>query len=157
MNKFVWDTSAITNIKESDKNGYSPAYSLYKDLSDGWIDIKYQNIFPALAVFELNATISRKERENNKILREFYLLDDNSIIYDIDKDLILKSNELFSKDGFNQLRGADLVFACIAYIEDAYLITLDKGFKKYVSEHIKIIDLNDSRDRANYIDLFNQN
>lgn len=156
MHKFVWDTSALINIKEPNENGYSPAYSLYKDLADGWIDIKYKNIFPALSVFELNATISRKERENNKILREFYLLDENSIIYNIDKDLILKSNEIISKKGFDQLRGADLVFACIAYVEDAYLVTLDKAFKKYIGEYIKVIDLNDSRDRVNYRDLFNK-
>jgi len=154
MYKFVWDASAIANIKELDINGYSPSYSLYKDLSDGIIDISYQNIFPALAVFEVNATISRKKREDIKILRDFYLFDDNSILYDIDKNLILKSNELFSKKGFDKLRGMDLVFACIAYIEDAYLVTLDKGFKKHVSEHIKIIDLNDSRDNATYRELF---
>jgi hypothetical protein len=43
-----------------------------------------------------------------------------------------------------------LVFACIAYIEGAYLVTLDKQFRKSVSEHIKIIDLNDSLDSPKY-------
>ena len=34
MQKFIWDTSAIVNIKESNEQGYSPGYSLYKDLAD---------------------------------------------------------------------------------------------------------------------------
>jgi predicted nucleic acid-binding protein len=150
MKKFVWDTSAIINIKEPNEQGYSPAHSLYKDLSDGWIKGEYLNIFPSLAIFEVSATVSRMHRNGKKILREFYLMDENSILYDIDQDLISKSNELYAKEGFNKLRGADLVFACIAYVEDAYLVTLDKQFDKNVSRYIKVIDLNDSRNSANY-------
>ena len=41
MRKLVWDTSAIMTIKEPDQQGYSPAYSLFKDLSDGWIPGPY--------------------------------------------------------------------------------------------------------------------
>ena len=72
------------------------------------------------------------------------------MIYKLDQDFIYKSNELFAKKGFDLLRGADLVFACIAYIESAYLVTLDKAFKKYVSEDIKVIDLNDSFKDSEY-------
>jgi hypothetical protein len=35
IKKFVWDTSALINIKEPNENGYSPAHSLYKDFNDG--------------------------------------------------------------------------------------------------------------------------
>jgi hypothetical protein len=150
MKKFVWDTSAIINIKDRNSGGYSPGYSLFKDLSDGWISGSYQNIFPSLAVFEVSATISRMHRAGKRILREFYLMDENSILYDVNQSLISKSHDLFAKQGFDQLRGADLVFACIAYIEGAYLVTLDKQFRKSVSEHIKIIDLNDSLDSPKY-------
>ena len=150
MKKFVWDTSAIINIKEQNSEGYSPGYSLFKDLSDGWISGPYQNIFPSLAVFEVSATISRMHRDGKRILREFYLMDENSILYDINQSLISKSHDLFAKQGFDQLWGADLVFACIAYIEGAYLVTLDKQFGKSLSEHIKIIDLNDSLDSPKY-------
>jgi len=150
MKKFVWDTSAIINIKEPNSEGYSPGHSLFKDLSDGWISGPYQNIFPSLAVFEVSATISRMHRDGKRILREFYIMDENSILYDVNQNLISKSHNLFAKQGFNQLRGADLVFACIAYIEGAYLVTLDKQFGKNVSKHIKIIDLNDSLDSPKY-------
>ncbi|NQU03883.1 MAG: PIN domain-containing protein [Syntrophaceae bacterium] len=150
MNKFVWDTSAIINIKEPNSEGYSPGHSLYKDLSDGWIAGEYLNIFPSLAVFEVSATVSRMHRDGKKILREFYLMDDHSVLYDVDKELILKSNDLFAKTGFEKLRGSDLVFACIAQVEGAYLVTLDKQFSKDVLEYIKVLDLNDSRGAPNY-------
>ncbi len=114
MHKFVWDTSAIVNIKESNDDGYSPGRSLFKDLSDGWIDIDYQNIFPTLAVFEVNATVSKLARKGKPVLREFYLLDDRALMYDVDQELIRKANQLFTLDGFDKLYGADLVFACIA-------------------------------------------
>ncbi len=154
MKKFVWDTSAIINIKEPNKERYSPAHSLYKDLADGWIEGPYLNIFPSLAVFEVAATVSRMHRDGVKILRDFYIMNDNSILYNIDQDLITKCNDLFAKDGFCQLRGADLIFACIAFVENAYLVTLDKHFEKSVSGQVKVIDLNESRESANYRCLF---
>jgi hypothetical protein len=150
MIKLVWDTSAIINIKESNAKGYSPGRSLYKDFSDGWIKGPYQNIFPSLAVFEVAATVSRMRREDICILREFYIMDENSVLYDVDQKLISESHNLFAKPGFDQLRGADLVFACIAYIEEAYLVTKDRDFGKNVSEYVRIIDLNDSLHSPKY-------
>lgn len=150
IKKFVWDTSAIINLKEPDENGYSPGSSLIRDLSDGWISGPYLNIFPSLAVFEVAATISRMHRDGKEILREFYLMNENSVLYTVDQSLIYKSNDLFSKPGFNQLRGADLVFACIAAIEDAYLVTLDKAFRKHLSNQLRIIDLTESMGTPNY-------
>lgn len=154
LKKFVWDTSAIINIKEPNANGYSPGYSLIKDLSDGWIPGPYLNIFPSLAVFEVSATVSRMHRDGKRILREFYLMDENSKLYDVDQSLISKSYDLFAKPGFDRLQGADLVFACIAFIENAYLVTLDKAFRKHLSEQLRIIDLTESRDTSNYRRLF---
>ena len=100
------------------------------------------------------ATVSRLHREGKRILREFYLLDDNAVLYDVDKVLIEKSYDLHAKPGFDQLRGADLVFACIAHIEDAYLVTLDKAFKKNLSGELRILDLNESIDSPKYRALF---
>lgn len=150
MKRFVWDTSAIIDIKKMYGDMHSRSYGLIKDLSDGWIPGPYQNIFPALAVFEVNATVSRMNRDGERILREFYLMDDNAVMYDLDQDFVYKSAELFTKTGFNMLRGADLVFACIAYIENAYIVTLDKAFKKHISRDVKVIDLNDSIEDSEY-------
>jgi hypothetical protein len=154
IKKFVWDTSAIVNIKEPDENGYSPGHSLFKDLTDGWIPGPYLNIFPSLAVFEVSATVSRMHRDGRRILRDFYLMNENSVLYDVDQSLILKSHDLVAKAGFDQLRGADLVFACISSIEDAYLVTKDQAFRKHLPTQLQIIDLNESVTVPNYRRLF---
>jgi hypothetical protein len=154
IKKFVWDTSAIVNIKEPDENGYSPGHSLFKDLTDGWIPGPYLNIFPSLAVFEVSATVSRMHRDGKRILRDFYLMNENSVLYDVDQSLILKSHDLVAKAGFDQLRGADLVFACIASIEDAYLVTKDQAFRKHLPTQLQIIDLNESVTVPTYRRLF---
>ena len=153
IKKFVWDTSAIINIKEPNADGYSPGYSLIKDLSDGWIPGPYQNIFPAIAAFEVSATVSRKHREGQRILREFYIVDENSIVYEINQNLVRRSHEIVTMDGFCKLRGADLIFACIAYLEKAYLVTLDKQYE-VVSHHLQVINLNDSKESARYRSIF---
>lgn len=150
MIKLVWDTSAIINIKE---NGYSPGYSLYTDFSEGIIEGPYINIFPTVAVFEVNAVVSKKHRKGINILREFYILNDNSIMYDIDVNFVSKCKDIVASPGFDKLNGADLIFACIAYLEKAYLVTLDKHFM-VVSSKINLINLSESLDSPNYRKLF---
>jgi predicted nucleic acid-binding protein len=149
MKIFVWDTSALINIKEGNSDGYSPARSLFKDLSDGWIKGPYRNIFPAIAFFEINATVSQKHRTGSNILRDFYILRSQKETYPVDNKLIRKCAQLVETEGFSSLRGADLIFACIAKIEGGYLVTLDKAFNK-LRDKISVIDLNESRDQAVY-------
>jgi predicted nucleic acid-binding protein len=120
-----------------------------KDFSDGWLPGPYLNIFPAIAYFELQASISRKHRNGGKVLREFFIIDESSMVYPIDQALITKSNSLTALPNFDQLRGADLIFACIAYLEGAELVTLDNHFR-CVANQIGIIDLNESRDAPKY-------
>lgn len=67
--RFVWDTSALLNIKEPNEQGYSPGHSFYKDFSDGWLPGPYFNIYPSIAVFEVQASISRLHREGRNMLR----------------------------------------------------------------------------------------
>jgi len=120
-----------------------------KDLSDGWIPGPYRNIFPSIAAFEVDVSVSRMLREGKKILRHFYIVDDHSLIYPIDQKLIRRCGDLVTMDGFSRLRGADLIFACIAYLESAYLVTLDGDFNG-VSQHVKVLDLNESLDAPKY-------
>jgi len=145
LKRFVWDTSTIVNIKEPDDKGYSPGHSLMKDLSDGWIEGPYQSISPSIAAFEVSASVSRMHREGKKILREFFIVDEYSVLYPIDQKLITRSAPVVRMDGFRELRGADLIFACIAYLENAFLVTLDNGYQS-VSDSIRIINLNESRE-----------
>lgn len=153
VKRFVWDTSALLNIKEPNAQGYSPGASFYKDFNDGWLPGPYFNIYPSISVYELQASISRMRREGRQVLREFYVVGENSIVYPIDQELIYRCESLFDKPGFAALRGADLIFACIAHLEDAYLVTLDKGFSA-VATQVRVVDLNTSRESPEYRSLF---
>ena len=88
-------------------------------------------------------------REGKKLLREFYIVDDCAVVYTIDQDLIRRSSELVTMEGFSKLRGADLIFACIAYLENACLVTLDGHFSE-VSRLVNVLNLNESRDAPKY-------
>ena len=76
-------------------------------------------------------------------------MNEHSIVYPVDSQLITRSAEVTVKPGFSELRGADLVFACIAYLEDAFLITIDSHFSR-VTADVKVIDLNLSRTAPEY-------
>lgn len=149
----VWDTSALVNLKEKNEFGYSPADSLWKDLSDGWIVGPYQNIIPAISAFEIFAAVSNKNRRKEKMLHEFWIIGPNEEIYDIDKSFIERSSSIVRMEGFDRLRGADLIFACIAKLENAMLVTLDNGFN-HVANQITVINLNKSRDKPKYQEEF---
>jgi predicted nucleic acid-binding protein len=82
-------------------------------------------------------------------LRDFYIFDENSLIYSIDQKLIQQCNQFVTMSGFDSLRGADLIFACIAMLENAYLVTLDNHFRS-VSNYINVINLNESRENPVY-------
>ena len=151
--KLVWDTSALVNIKEPNAQGYSPGLSLWKDLADGWILGPYLNLIPAMAAFEIPATVSRKRKEGGGMLHEFYLMGDNEVLYPIDEKLVLAANDFLRTPGFDKLRGADLIFACIAKLESAWLVTLDRHFEA-VADQITVIDLNDSREQPRYRQRF---
>lgn len=153
MKKFVWDTSAILNIKEPNLQGYSPGHSFFKDLADGLILGPYQNIFPAIAAFEVDASVSRMQREGKSILREFYIVNDSAVVYPIDQSLIRRCAPLAAQDAFSKLRGADLIFACIAYLEEAYLVTLDNHFDA-VADSVKVVNLNASKNSPVYRRIF---
>lgn len=153
MIKLVWDTSALINIKEPNSEGYSPAHSLWKDLADGWISGPYQNIIPAIAAFEVPATVSRIRRDGGKMLHAFYLMGGNEILYPIDENFVTAAYSLTTETGFEKLRGCDLIYACVAKLEDAWLVTLDKGFSA-VADQITVIDLNDSREEPRYRNRF---
>ena len=155
MKKFVWDASALVNIKEPDSSGYSPGHSLFKDLADGWIDGPYLNIYPAIAAFEIDATVSKLHRKDKQVLRDFFIVNEHSSIYPIDQKLISKCAPLAARSGFSALHGADLIYACIAHIEQAYLVTLDRHFEVVASE-IQVIDLNQSRSSPRYRNFFRQ-
>jgi predicted nucleic acid-binding protein len=99
-------------------------------------------VVPTIAYFEYQATQSRLKREGKKAYRELYI--PNLEIYEISLKLIRKVSELDLPNWFEKLRGADLIYACIANIENIPLVTCDRHFDHYRQE-IKVINpLHDS-------------
>jgi predicted nucleic acid-binding protein len=86
------------------------------------------HIFPVIGWFEWQATLSRIERDGEKVLRDLYLIDEKNYVLYIDSSFVKKAHELGLHLKFSSLRGADLIFACAAVIEDATLVTRDTNF-----------------------------
>lgn len=109
---------------------------------------------PAIFLFEVAATVRRMNRRGMTTLHDFRIMGDSEEIYPIDQEFIHKASPLFHQPGFKDLFGDDLVFACVAKIVDAWLVTLVSAFRKEIGKHPTVIDLNDSRQRAAYRKLF---
>ena len=73
---------------------------------------------------------------------------DHEEIYPI-AALLKRSLALSATEGFRSFKSADLIFGCIAKIEDAWVITLDRNFQA-ISDQVKIIELNESRSEPHY-------
>lgn len=146
---FVWDTSALLNMKEPNSQRYSPAASLFKDLRSDPPPGRLRNIFPAHGYFELQASVSRKIRDESNTLREFWILGETEELYPINEKLIREFTPKCAEPGFSELRGGDLLFALIAERENAILVTLDRDFQA-VASLIEVWDLNDSREEPHY-------
>ncbi len=123
LQKFVWDNSALVALINSDEPHH--CYSFMKNHQS---DI---HIFPTIAWMEFQAAQSAKQRRTEKkVYRELWLLDEKNIVYEITQNFIEKvhKNELHLK--FDRLRGMDLIYASVAWLEKAPLVTLDSDFKK---------------------------
>jgi predicted nucleic acid-binding protein len=126
MKQFITDASfLISAIRDVDRN-HDACYTFFKENEDSeWI-------IPTIAYFEYQATQSRLKREGEKAYRELYI--PNPKIYPITHELIKKVSKLDLAVVFEDLRGADLICACIAKIEEIPLITCDSHFNKYQKE-----------------------
>ena len=129
--KYVWDASAlIAAVNTSDKHHFA-CHHFWKDNEEA------SYIFPMIAWFEFQATQSRKISREIRAVRDLYILDGNNRTVDIDRALVTAA----AKNGLHQrfwpLRGADLVYATVAALEDAPLVTTDTDFMKV--EGIEVI------------------
>ena len=118
--KYVWDNSALVDMVNSDTPRHDSCYGFMKNYEQA------VHIFPAIVWAEFQATQSRRARNGLNSYRELRLLDHKNIIYPIDHEFIKKmhAHDLYIK--FEKLRGMDLIYAGIAFLEEASLVTLDK-------------------------------
>ena len=136
--RYVLDTSVLTSIVNSDDSEHWSCYSFFKILHDAdnaiWV-------VPGLIVFEFQATQSRRYRERRPgepIFRHAPLFYTNTELYHVTKKFLIKVCDLHLYDMFRFLKGADLLYACIAKVEGIPLVTHDKAFDRY-SEEITLI------------------
>ena len=88
-------------------------------------------------LFEFNATQSRRYREKRPglpVFRNAPLFITNTELYEVTEAFLVKAWELGLYDIFSQLRGADLLYACIARVEGIPLVTHDADFDQYCNE-----------------------
>lgn len=132
MKKYITDSCFLVSTIRSQEPNHLPCYQFFRENEDvTWV-------VPVLAYFEYQAVQKQlQKRQNLKPYREVYI--SNLEIYDITLDLARKSSEMNLFEIFDSLRGADLIYACIAKIENIPLVTTDGDFQRY-SNHIEIIN-----------------
>lgn len=137
--RVVLDASVITSVVNSDDAFHQPCYQYFRDRHDAG-DVIW--VIPGLIMFEFQATQSRRYRERRPgqpVYRDSPLYVDQCEVFQVTKDFLWAVSEAKLYDLFAQLRGADLLYACIAKLERIPLVTHDKGFERYASE-LKLIN-----------------
>lgn len=132
--RLVLDACVLTSIVNSDDIFHQPCYQFFRERHD---EDAVSWVIPGLVMFEYQATQSRRYPESNpgkKVFRYAPLFVDKCELYELTKEFLWKVDELGLYDLFRNLKGADLVYACIAWVEGIPLVTHDKQFTQYGRE-----------------------
>jgi predicted nucleic acid-binding protein len=120
--RIVLDNSVLYAAVSSKDINHQRASSYLKNNSG------MTKVLPALAYFEYQATLSR----NGFNYRGVYI--ESVEIFDITREFAAKCAKQKLFDKFPKLKGADLIYACVAKILDIPLLTLDKDFDPYQNQ-----------------------
>lgn len=132
--RYALDASVLASIVNSDDAEHYSCYSFFRNLHD---DDKALWVVPGLIFFEFQAAQSRRYRERRSgkpVYRNAPLFYTNTELYHVTKKFLIKVSELELYDKFSHLKGADLLYACIARVEGIPLVTHDGGFDRYKGE-----------------------
>ena len=132
--RYILDTSVLVSIVNSDDTEHFSCYSFFRNLHE---EDAATWVVPGLIFFEFNATQSRRYREKCPglpVFRNAPLFIKNTELYEVTEAFLVKTWELGLYDLFSQLRGADLLYACIAKVESIPLVTHDCDFDQYCNE-----------------------
>src|SRR5262245_42062934 len=88
--------------------------------------------FLSFKQFSLGATEIGKLK--GPVFRHAPLFIENCELYQVKSSFLARVCELGLYGIFSQLKGADLLYACIAKVEEITLVTHDAGFDRYSSE-----------------------
>jgi predicted nucleic acid-binding protein len=134
LKRLIPDSSFIVSVVNSKDALHGPCYSYWKNSED-----KVLWIIPDLVFFEFQAAQSRRYQGKDEPYRELSLHRGNSRRFRITNKLLGTMWDMKLYDVFSGLKGADLLFACIAKAENLPLITCDNHFEKY-ADVIEIIN-----------------
>jgi predicted nucleic acid-binding protein len=130
--RYALDANVLASIVNSDDSEHFSCYSFFRNLDD---DDKATWIVPGLIFFEFQATQSRRYRERRQpVYRHAPLHYENTELYHVTKKFLGKVYELDLYNKFSSLRGQDLLYACIARVENIPLVTHDGDFDPYGEE-----------------------
>lgn len=119
---------AVLNM---DDTAHQESYWFFRNLHDAdaatWV-------VPGLVFFELQAIRARRFREK-KDASPFYqsipLFIENTELYEVTGAFLKKVWDFDLYRKFGSLKGADLLYACIAYVEQIPLVTQDADFDRH--------------------------
>lgn len=129
MRHLIADSSFIISVVNSKDRFHSPCYSYWKNTED-----KVLWIIPDLVFFEFQAAQSRIYSGKKEPFRNLSLHSGNSKRFRLTNKFWGKIWDMQLYDKFSALKGADLMFACIAKAENLPLVTCDHHFEKYADE-----------------------
>jgi predicted nucleic acid-binding protein len=131
--RYVLDASMMASVLNMDDPNHQESYWFFKNLHDAdaatWV-------VPGLIFFELQATRARRFREKRDALPVYGripLYFDNCEIYEVTPTFLQKVWDLDLYRKFDSLKGADLLYACIAHVEHIPLVTQDRDFDRHTN------------------------
>jgi predicted nucleic acid-binding protein len=128
--RYALDASVLAAIVNSSDREHFACYSFFRNLHD---DDAATWVVPGLIFFEFQAAQSRRarERQRDDVFRHAPLFMTNTELYHVTGEFLAKVWELGLYGRFSLLKGADLLYACIAAVEDIPLVTHDSDFDPY--------------------------
>ena len=137
--RMVLDANVLVSAVNSRDANHVACYCFLRERPEA------QWVVPTLAYFEFQAAQSRIRREGGKALRELHL--PNVELVDITANMLREASAAGLFDDLASLRGADLVYGCVAALQDIPLATSDLGFRA-VEDRIRIVWVSPQRGEA---------
>src|SRR5260370_4942707 len=136
--RYALDASVLTSVVNSDDAEHFSCYSFFRNLHD---EDTATWVVPGLIFFEFQATQSRRYKERKfdaSVFRHAPLFITNTELYQVTEQFLAKVWQLGLYERFSGLKGADLLYACMARVEDIPLVTHDADFDRY-SDELRLI------------------
>lgn len=132
--RYALDANVLASIVDSRDAEHFSCYSFFRNLHDEDAAIW---VVPGLIFFEFQATQSKKAKKRGKSsspYRHAPLFETNTELYHVTESFLAKVWDLELYNKFGHLKGADLLYACIAKVENIPLVTHDADFDKCQGE-----------------------